>query len=263
MQKMIHCSVLLCCLILINWTNQTAYAQTIDSSSKLIKVAVYDHTSNGISSGRKNLQTFLIPENGFITTHVTPEMIRAGILSKQDVLIMPGGSGSKQALALGNDGKQIVKDFVASGKGYIGICAGSYLATNHYSWSLGLINAKVVDSKHWARGTGNVTLRLTESGKSDLQYNQPTCEVYYGQGPLLAPGDPADGPQYQTLATYASEIAKKGAPSGVMVGTTAIARTHYKEGRVVCFSPHPEKPGGLSNLISQAVYWAATSNDRK
>jgi glutamine amidotransferase-like uncharacterized protein len=174
---------------------------------------------------------------------------------------MPGGSGSKQALALGEDGKQAVKDFVANGKGYIGICAGAYLATNHYSWSLGLINAKVVDSKHWARGTGEVQLNLTTSGQKNLQYDQSTCKVYYGQGPLLAPGDDAKAPAYETLATYGTEIAKKGAPTGVMIGTTAIARTHYKAGRVVCFSPHPEKPGGIASLIQQAVTWAATPNE--
>ncbi len=249
-------------MCLLVWTigSLPTIAQTTDPSAKLIKVAIYDHSTKGASSGRKNLEAFLTPENGFITTHVTPESIRAGALDQQDVLIMPGGSGSKQALALGSDGKQMIKNFVAQGKGYVGICAGSYLATNHYSWSLGLINAKVVDTKHWARGTGQVTLDFTDNGKSILQYNQPTSKVYYGQGPLLAPGDSTDAPKFQTLATYATEIAKNGAPSGVMVGTTAIARTYYQQGRVMCFSPHPEKPGGVNDLISKAVYWAATSN---
>ncbi|MAX27689.1 MAG: biofilm PGA synthesis protein PgaC [Phycisphaeraceae bacterium] len=256
------CKVLLtvCLVALLSQTNLVT-AQTTPSQ-KLIKVAIYDHKTDGISGGRKNLEAFLIPANGYITTHVTPATIRDGALDDQDVLIMPGGSGSKQAFALGADGKQIVRDFVASGKGYVGICAGAYLATNHYSWSLGLINAKVVDTKHWARGTGEVTLNLTESGQKNLAYDESSCKVYYGQGPLLAPGKDDTAPKYETLATYATEIAKKGAPTGVMIGTTAIARTQYQNGRVVCFSPHPEKPGGIASLIQHAVTWAATPEDK-
>jgi glutamine amidotransferase-like uncharacterized protein len=249
-------SLVLCC---INVATQQADAQTTTDTTpaKLIRVAIYDHSTDGPSKGCKNLTAFLTPENGFVATTVTPEDIRTGALANEDLLIMPGGSGSKQAKNLGEDGKQKIREFVAAGKGYMGICAGSYLATNHYKWSLGLINAQVLDTKHWARGTGTVTLNLTELGQNKLAYNQPTCEVYYGQGPLLAPGNSPDMPKYEIMATYASEIAKNGAPQGVMIGTTAIARTQYDKGRVICFSPHPERPDGLNFLIINAARWAA------
>ena len=85
-------------------------------------------------------------------------------------------------------------------------------------------------------------------------------EVHYGQGPLL--GRPEwndkDVPDYESLAVYDSEIAEKGAPLGVMKGTSAVVRAHCGNGRVFCFSPHPELTDGLDHLISTAVNWLAS-----
>jgi len=38
-----------------------------------------------------------------------------------------------------------------------------------------------------------------------------------------------------------------------MRGTTAIARAPFGEGRVICFSPHPEKTAGLEGMIARAI----------
>lgn len=45
-----------------------------------------------------------------------------------DLVIFPGGGGSSEAAAIGADGASAVQRFVAAGKGYLGICAGGYLA---------------------------------------------------------------------------------------------------------------------------------------
>ena len=226
-----------------------------------IWVAVYCHSDPEKVSGPKNLQRFLTPENGYRCEIITPEEIQEGRLKAFDVLIMPGGSGSKQSEMLGEKGRENVKEFVKNGGGYLGICAGSYLASSDYSWSLHLINAKVFDRAHWARGTGEVQLKLTDEGKSQLKEDSSEVTVYYGQGPLLVPDDKPDLPQFETLATYASEIAKKGAPSGVMVGTAAIARTTYGNGKVICYSPHPEKDKEVEHLICGGLEWLIGNPD--
>ncbi|MBU6174095.1 MAG: biofilm PGA synthesis protein PgaB, partial [Planctomycetes bacterium] len=59
-------------------------------------------------------------------------------------------------------------------------------------------------------------------------------------------------------AIFSSEIAEKGAPSGVMVGTSAVVRGEFGTGRVFCFSPHPELTEGLHHLIPIAVEWLAS-----
>ncbi len=227
----------------------------VKSETSPTRVAIYDH-SDGSAKGPVSLQRFLTEPAGFRCQRVRPEDIRAGCLKDYDVLIVPGGSGSKQAENLEVDGREAIRNFVRDGGGYVGICAGSYLATTHYEWSLGLLNAKVVDREHWARGTGTVTLMLSPAGRKALGSDDDEVEVFYGQGPLLAPGgQPEPGP-FETLATYATEIAENGAPTGVMVGTTAIARGAFGKGRIICYSPHAEVKDGPNQLVLEGVRWA-------
>ena len=49
---------------------------------------------------------------------------------------------------------------------------------------------------------------------------------------------------------------KNGASPGVMLNTTAISLAEFGEGRVVCFSPHPEKPFmPIHHFVVNAVRW--------
>jgi putative intracellular protease/amidase len=226
------------------------------NAAEPIRVAIY--ADAGIApKGPPNLERCLSKEAGFTTERVTAGEIRDGKLKDFDIVVFPGGSGSKQGGALGDEGRTAVKKFVEDGRGYLGICAGAYLASADYSWSLHLLDAKVLDRKHWARGNGDVELSLTADAKKFLQADSDAVTVRYAQGPLLAPADKPDIPDYETLATYKTEIAKNGAPSGVMLGTTAAARGTYGAGRVFCYSPHPEAYGNLDHYIQAAVRWAA------
>lgn len=238
-----------------------AFAKSPKSATNngLIRVAIYSHsTESSEGSGPTNLERFLVADNGFESVVVSPSEIRDGILKDFDVLIMPGGSGSLQAKKLEEAGCKVVKDFVRDGGGYVGICAGAYLASAQYSWSLGIVNAKVWDRSHWARGTGPVSLSLSSTGCDLLKSDKDKLECYYGQGPLLVPHNDPELPGYEVLATYETEIAKKGAPVGAMVGTHAIIRTMYDEGRVICFSPHPEKSGGPNFIMMEGIRWAGS-----
>ncbi|MBL8813068.1 MAG: biofilm PGA synthesis protein PgaC [Planctomycetaceae bacterium] len=230
--------------------------QAAETKTERLRIAIYDH-SDGSAKAPKALRRILTEESGFECVKVTPEDIQKDGLKDCHALIMPGGSGSLQAKKLGETGRRNIQQFVTSGGGYVGICAGSYLASSDYEWSLHLLNAKVFDRAHWARGTGEVTIKLTTEGKQFLSEDKEELPVYYGQGPLLIPDTKPDLPAFEPLAAYATEIAKKGAPTGVMIGTTAIARAPYGKGRVICFSPHPEVSGGPNHLISAGVRWAA------
>lgn len=224
----------------------------------ILRVAIYDRT--GKSKGPTTPAKLITEEKGFEVTRVSGEAIRDGAIRDADVVIFPGGSGSSQAKHLEDVGCEEVRRFVREGGGYVGICAGSYLASAEYPWSLRLINTRVIDRKHWARGTGAVTLSLSTEGRKLLNEPSDRVKVYYGQGPLLAPAIDPELPAYTPLAVYESEIAKNDAPSGVMVGTTAIAAAPFGKGRVLCISPHPEKTGGPNHMIEAAVRWAAAND---
>ncbi|MCA9070517.1 MAG: hypothetical protein KDA84_16410, partial [Planctomycetaceae bacterium] len=187
--------------------------------------------------------------------------VRSGALADLDLLIHPGGSGSKQGRHLGEEGRSVIRQFVEEGGGFIGLCAGSYLASADYDWSLHLLDAKVIDRKHWNRGQGTVDIEMTDAGRELLHMEFKSLSIHYAQGPLLAPANRPDLEDFRTLATFETEIARNGAPIGVMKGTTAIAFGRYGHGRVLCFSPHPEKTNGLEFLVNSAIKLVSRSPD--
>ena len=225
-----------------------------------IRIAVYEGEGAGPSCA--DLLEVLGKAKGkpdFEIVRMDALAIRGGKLSEVDVLIQPGGSGGKQGRTLESKGREAVREFVKEGGGFIGICAGAYLATNDYPWSLDLIDAKVIDREHWARGTGIVTIELSLDAQKLFGIKEKNLQIFYGQGPLLGRRESDDPlvPDYESLALYRTEIAKKGAPEGVMPGTSAIVRTQFEKGRVFCFSAHPEKTDSLGYLVEKAVRWAA------
>ncbi|MGI9242571.1 MAG: BPL-N domain-containing protein [Verrucomicrobiales bacterium] len=222
-----------------------------DAGDKPVRVGVY----RDVGAGRSltDLMQALRGFDGVSVRGLMAEDIRSGALDEVDVLIQPGGSGGKQGRHLREDGREEIRRFLRDGGGYIGICAGAYLASTDYEWSLDVLDAKVVDRKHWARGNGTVQIELSKAGQHLLRTGREQLAIHYAQGPLLAPAGDPDIADYETLATFKTEIAKNGAPEGVMKGTTAIALGRFGRGRVVCFSPHPEKTDGLEALVHYAI----------
>ncbi len=193
----------------------------------------------------------------FHLERVTAEQIRQGVLSNFDVVAQGGGRASLQAQALGDEGKEKIREFLRKGGGYVGICAGAYLAASDRPFYLRIINARVVDREHWARGGGDVQIRFTDEGKVDLRQDAPEVTIRYNQGPLLARDSQPDLPSYTELAVYQTEIAEKGAPQGVMKGTSAMISAPFGNGRVFLSSPHPERTPGLESILQSAVLWVA------
>lgn len=236
-------------------TGNLVIAEEPSVPKTLTKIAVFD--DNSVSRSRTKLLESLARNPEFAVTKVTAEEIRASELPKFQLLIVPGGSSSYQGNVLGADGREKVKEFVKSGGGYVGICAGAYLATCDYKWSLHILNAKVVDKEHWARGIADLNVALPDAGKNLLVQSQSRVNLRYHQGPLLAPANNDNLPPYVELATFAGEVAKNGAPEGVMIGKSAIVAADFGKGRVLCFSPHPELSDGQDDLLYAGIGWAA------
>jgi glutamine amidotransferase-like uncharacterized protein len=219
-----------------------------------IRMAVY----NGGGTGNKaylNLEKIFSKHEDVIMRPVGPVEICAGALEQFDLVYFPGGSGSKQAAAIGETGRKRVVDFVKNGGGYVGVCAGAYLASSNYSWSLRIIDTKVIDRAHWKRGTGVIKMEMTPEGLKMLG-GRKMMDIYYANGPLMAPAEKEELPDYTALAFYRTEIAKNDAPEGVMINTPSIVTALFGRGRVFVFGPHPEKDQseeGAEVLIIRAV----------
>lgn len=221
-----------------------------------VRVAMY--VSAGVSgNGPDAIESILEAEPGFVVRRVSATDVRAGVLDQFDTVIFPGGSASGQARSIREEGRQAVRDFVAAGGGYLGICAGAYLAANNYDWSLDVLDADVIDREHWARGSGDVTLELTGYGRNRLRTNAETVEVRYHNGPIYARSGDRELPNFRVLAWYRSEVHKQGVPGGVMPDTPAIVEGRYGEGRVIASSPHPELSDGHADLVRNLVRLSA------
>ncbi|MDB5294421.1 MAG: Biotin-protein ligase, partial [Phycisphaerales bacterium] len=223
----------------------------------LVNVAVYVGVGSESTPGVKAYPKALTMDPGVRYTFVgAAEIRRPGGLSPFDAIVFPGGMSNAQGKVLGTDGAKAVQDFVRAGGGYVSSCAGSYLASTHYDWSLGIINSDVLDAAHWLRGSGDVDIELTDAGRAILGDFKGLVKCHYANGPLLAAGKAAGLGAFTPLAYYRSDMAKS-AKGGVMPNTPAIIAGDCGSGRVLCFSPHPEYTAGLEGFVARAVRWTA------
>ena len=192
--------------------------------------------------------------------------IREGVLDQFDLVIFPGGSGSKQAAALESSGREVVKKFINQGGGFVGICAGAYLAASNYKWSLGISNHKtfcksfeipeVGRKSMWYRGaSAPVKMELTEEGKKILGNVKGIFDVRYHNGPIMSAMGKEGLGNFRTLANFRSEVSRYKPQEGTMINSPAIIVGEFGKGRVLCISPHPESTADLYKLVQNAVRW--------
>lgn len=188
---------------------------------------------------------------------IAPDQIQTGGLSGCDVVIFAGGSASKQAAAIGEAGMEAVRRFVAEGGGYVGICAGAYLAlSGSAATRLGLVDAVTVSPK-WKRGKGRVQMELSGEGRKLMGPREGMFPVHYCNGPVVKPAEREELADYEVLAWFRTELSLNGTPPGIMTGAPAVLAGTFGRGRAVCVSPHPEQTQGLEHLVPSLVTWAA------
>jgi putative intracellular protease/amidase len=229
------------------------------AADRPLRVALYADAGAG-SGGISTVHGQLEQSGNIEVVRVKGEEIAQGVLSSGfDVVVFTGGSGSRQGNTLGEEGRENVRNFVREGGGYVGICAGAYLACTGFSWGVGVLDAKTV-SPRWRRGRGNVQVEVTAAGEEVSGISPGIHDVRYANGPILAPHGRDDIPPFETVAYFRTELAENDTPVGVMVDAPAIVRGIFGEGRVVVSSPHPENTEGLDGTFAPAaVRWAAGS----
>jgi glutamine amidotransferase-like uncharacterized protein len=171
-------------------------------------------------------------------------------------VIFSGGSGSREAAAIGEAGREEVRRFVREGGGYIGICAGAYLACTGFSWGVGVLNAKTVSSK-WKRGRGVVEVEFTPLAREAAGLAAGTRTIHYANGPIITADNREGIAPFEPLAIFRTELAENDSPKGAMVNSPAIVRGVFGKGRVISSSPHPEQTEGMERFTENAVRWVA------
>lgn len=189
---------------------------------------------------------------------VTTADIANHVLDSIDAIIIPGGSGKNQYLNLGALNRQRIKDFVARGKGAVGICAGAYLFSNTPGYTcMGLNGEQAIDIEHDNRGHGLAKFTLNEEGKQVFPElaGRDTSYVIYYEGPVFIK-HPEDTIQNVTLAIMESDVHEEGnAPAGMTNGKPFFLVNSYGKGRVFSSIAHPEATPGMMWMIPRMVRW--------
>lgn len=206
-------------------------------------------TAKGVLNFRSNISSL---ENVTLKELKAEDVINID-LSTFNILVFTGGSGSKQAESLGVAGRQKVKDYVSNGGNYLGICAGAYLATTGFDWSLSLINLETVSQTEWKRGKGLVDIKITKSGEKLFPSFKKNFKVKYANGPILKKSKDNTLEEYVVIAEYESEISENGVAQGVMLNTPAFLTSKYGKGRVFIIGPHPEDTIGLERILLEVI----------
>jgi glutamine amidotransferase-like uncharacterized protein len=240
------------------YTNNTSHVSTTSttikttgnaagSPSKNIRVLIYSGTGS-IASCVNGIKICLATANnnnlipGYTFTYSTSTSITSSILANYDVLAMPGGSSGKTYINYVS--QSAVRNFVSSGHGYLGICAGAYAGSTYVGGSGVSYNgwgvAPHVYSKVYNH-EGNLQVSMTSYASQLLGSSGTTTIVHYN-GPAMY------GSGFTRFANYAS---------GSYSGYAAIVGDTYGSGRSVLTGPHPELAPQNSLLLSKLVVWAA------
>jgi len=199
-----------------------------------IRVALYK--DGGVSEGYKNVQAVVEKDPAFTVTIVNGQQIRDGILDQFEIVIFPGGIASSQGKSLQPEGVKQLKNFIKSGKSYVGICAGAYLPIEQ-----DFLNAKFRDPVWW-RGKTTLKIEFSPLGLTLVgEEFRGEQEIYYANGPVVDINPNPTRPRCEVLAWFRSETAKGKSKPGIQINSPAILLSTYGRGMILTFSPHPER----------------------
>ncbi len=233
-------------------------------------VALYDGAGTGQS--RDEIADIVDAAPDMVLHHLGPADMTRTVLRRFHVVVFPGGGGSKQAAAIGAGGARSVREFVKGGGGYLGVCGGAFLASAHYSWSLELIDTKVLTGARevegkgkkqmWYRGKAStVKMQLTAEGKRLFEGIPEHVEIKFQNGPIVSPKHRPGLPPYTVLAHFRSEKVLYEPQRGTMVNTPAIVSGPFHRGRVMSISPHPEAAEALHPIVTASIRWLAAGQN--
>lgn len=156
---------------------------------------------------------------GFQTRFVRPHEINPAIFNDAAIWIQPGGVAVTAMQAMKPQLHDNIRRFVANGGGYVGFCAGGFLATPMIGTSryagLGLI-------------PGRSSLRTGDQSAAILPiiWNGVPRSIYYEGGPFFTF---MAGAAVEPIASYSD-------------GTISALRAFSGRGRVYVTGLHPEAP---------------------
>jgi hypothetical protein len=145
----------------------------------------------------------------------TPAQV-AAIFQNAKVWIQPGGYANVAAYTMSDRLQTEIVNFVSKGGGYVGFCAGAFMATDTF----GIFSGSTA-----LYGYSAIRADLTYTFES-VKWNGVNRSIYFEGGPYFYGYDQTA----EVIATYNDS------------GDTAAVRSTYGSGRVFLTGPHVEAP---------------------
>ncbi len=250
---------LILCVIVFPGSNARLFGA--ENSQRPIRAAVFN------ANGADRFCIIETLEALKIDRDIEPSTISAvdivtGNLKDVDVIVFPGGSGSKQYNSLGSSLRNRIRDFVLlEGKGVVGICAGAYLVSDTPGYPcLNLVKANGIDREHDVRGSALAQVSFTADGLEIFPEMKsiPFGYIQYHDGPVFIPSTDGAQPAYRELAVFKGDIhITKDAPAGMTPGKPFLLCEEAGKGRVFACAGHPESTPGMRWVVPRMVRWAA------
>ena len=218
-----------------------------EKSTSRIRVALYRGKGDSVR-GQHNTQIVLSYEgSGINVENITADEVQNGLnRSKYDVIFFPGGGGRSQSNALGEIGRENIRKFISMGGGYIGVCAGAYLALGHNELNISGAYAEVTYHGKSSRGDGNASVALTADGVAAFErYGVSPLQVqkqnlFYANGPTMKFTDAvAPDSQVKAYMNYTSDsVPIEKHYIGPTAGKGLLAVIHHRYSLLDYYSHH-------------------------
>ena len=221
---------------MLSLTAASASAKVTEATTSKVKVGLF--LDKGCFGNGTLLWARLLANSPQLElTLLDGQDVRYGKLSDLQLLVCPGGGGSRQIDSMGPIGFERVKKFVDDGGGYLGVCAGSYNAMNRPN-RFAFLPYDYVDD---ANGRlADLLVEVTDAGSKLLGLKAGRRIVCYDGGNVMRPTEPTGKGDSQILITFKSCVSEHGRAPYNFMDTPAVVFGQYGKGKVVACSFHPE-----------------------
>ena len=243
-------------VVLLGFSCTSNPVDALNNSEGKITVGIFEGHGGSQTCVWETVEAIKIDE-GMDAKIITSSDIANGVLESIDVIIIPGGGGSRQYLNLGHENHDRIRSFVENGGGAVGICAGAYFFSNTPGYaSIAINGAEAIDIEHDNRGHGMAKFTLSEEGQKVFPEiaSRDTSFVMYYEGPVFI--NASDDIDYTVFATMESDVHEEGgAPANMTNAKPFFHGNYYGKGRVFSTIAHPEATPGMRWLIPRMVRW--------
>lgn len=225
-----------------------------------------EHTP-GVSTGCSEASAHVAKLAGMKSQFVGPEGADPALMAQAKVWIQPGGRARIQTMVMSDKLKKQIRDFVQNGGGYVGFCAGGFMATEKFGWkykdpeSGELKDFEAPGLSLFPGKSFYYDFYSAELSAKKLAKIIPTKwlgvekQVYWELGPYFV-AETFDSDRVQVMAYYPMKLEGEALTSEKLDQDKALAlEGTFGKGKVSISATHPEAPKDWSD------YYKVTDSD--